>query len=108
MSVFSFKDITTFQIGMSGWLTGEYSWKCQPVDYSTKPSTLRVSSTLFPFIQFTIHFVLDGACVMVVLLFQIHGVYGYCKFYCCNANFVGFCVIYVVVIVDLLCAEEEE
>lgn len=28
---------------MSGWFTGEYSFKCQPVDYSNKPSTIRVS-----------------------------------------------------------------
>ncbi|KAJ8954322.1 hypothetical protein NQ318_005909 [Aromia moschata] len=34
-----------YEVGMGGWLTGEYSYKCQPVDYSNKPSTLRVSNT---------------------------------------------------------------
>ncbi|XP_044754274.1 elongation of very long chain fatty acids protein AAEL008004-like [Coccinella septempunctata] len=29
-------------IGFNGWFTGEYSWKCQPVDYSLKPSTVRM------------------------------------------------------------------
>lgn len=27
---------------MGGWFTGEYSFKCQPVDYSNKASTMRV------------------------------------------------------------------
>lgn len=30
------------QIGISGWLTGHYNFRCQPVDYSNHPSTLRV------------------------------------------------------------------
>ena len=30
------------QIGRSGWLTGHYNFRCQPVDYSNHPSTLRV------------------------------------------------------------------
>lgn len=30
------------QIGISGWLTGEYSLRCQPVDYSDKREVLRV------------------------------------------------------------------
>lgn len=30
------------QIGKSGWLTGHYSFRCQPVDYSNHPSTMRV------------------------------------------------------------------
>lgn len=30
------------QIGMSGWLTGDYSLRCQPVDYSDRPKVLRV------------------------------------------------------------------
>jgi elongation of very long chain fatty acids protein 7 len=34
----------SLQIGMSGWFTGEYSLRCQPVDYSNEPSALRVSS----------------------------------------------------------------
>lgn len=28
---------------MSGWLTGKYNWKCEPVDYSNNTETLRVS-----------------------------------------------------------------
>ncbi|XP_045475589.1 elongation of very long chain fatty acids protein AAEL008004-like [Harmonia axyridis] len=27
-------------IGFNGWFTGEYNWKCQPVDYTHKPSTI--------------------------------------------------------------------
>lgn len=30
------------QIGCSGWLTGDYNFRCQPVDYSNDPKTLRV------------------------------------------------------------------
>lgn len=30
------------QIGISGWLTGDYSLRCQPVDYSDRPEVLRV------------------------------------------------------------------
>ncbi|EEB19470.1 elongation of very long chain fatty acids protein, putative [Pediculus humanus corporis] len=31
-----------YEIGMSGWLTGHYSYSCQPVDYSNHPETLRM------------------------------------------------------------------
>ncbi|XP_068898148.1 very long chain fatty acid elongase AAEL008004-like isoform X1 [Tenebrio molitor] len=31
-----------YEIGMSGWFTGEYSLRCQPVDYSNEPSALRM------------------------------------------------------------------
>lgn len=31
------------QLSMSGWLTGHYSFKCQPLDRSTHPRTMRVS-----------------------------------------------------------------
>lgn len=31
-----------YEIGMSGWFTGFYSYRCQPVDYSNHPSTLRM------------------------------------------------------------------
>ncbi|KAK9871683.1 hypothetical protein WA026_014132 [Henosepilachna vigintioctopunctata] len=31
-----------YEIAMNGWLTGEYNWRCQPVDYSNKPSTIRM------------------------------------------------------------------
>ncbi|EZA51593.1 Elongation of very long chain fatty acids protein [Ooceraea biroi] len=33
---------TAIRIGMSGWLTGGYSLRCQPVDYSDKPEVLRM------------------------------------------------------------------
>jgi len=32
-----------FQIGISGWFTGRYSLRCQPVDYSSHPTAIRVS-----------------------------------------------------------------
>ncbi|XP_046390264.1 elongation of very long chain fatty acids protein AAEL008004-like isoform X1 [Ischnura elegans] len=31
-----------YEIGMSGWLTGHYNFRCQPVDYSNHPVTLRM------------------------------------------------------------------
>lgn len=31
-----------YEIGMSGWLNGEYSLRCQPVDYSDRPQVLRM------------------------------------------------------------------
>ncbi|XP_068898150.1 very long chain fatty acid elongase AAEL008004-like isoform X1 [Tenebrio molitor] len=31
-----------YEIGMSGWFTGEYSLRCQPVNYSKEPSALRM------------------------------------------------------------------
>lgn len=31
-----------YEIGMSGWLTGDYSLRCQPVDYSDRPQVLRM------------------------------------------------------------------
>lgn len=34
--------VIVLQIGTSGWLTGRYSYRCQPVDYSNHPKTLRV------------------------------------------------------------------
>ncbi|XP_050589156.1 elongation of very long chain fatty acids protein AAEL008004-like isoform X3 [Bombus affinis] len=33
---------TAVRIGMSGWLTGDYSLRCQPVDYSDRPQVLRM------------------------------------------------------------------
>uniref|UniRef100_A0A182M2S0 Elongation of very long chain fatty acids protein n=1 Tax=Anopheles culicifacies TaxID=139723 RepID=A0A182M2S0_9DIPT len=30
-----------YEIGVSGWLTGHYNFRCQPVDYSNHPKTLR-------------------------------------------------------------------
>ncbi|XP_060528566.1 elongation of very long chain fatty acids protein AAEL008004-like [Cylas formicarius] len=32
-----------YEIGMGGWFTGEYSLRCQPVDYSNRPSTIRMA-----------------------------------------------------------------
>ncbi|KAJ9580440.1 hypothetical protein L9F63_024376, partial [Diploptera punctata] len=31
-----------YEIGMSGWLTGRYSLRCEPVDYSNHPVTVRM------------------------------------------------------------------
>lgn len=31
-----------YEIGVSGWLTGHYNFRCQPVDYSNHPKTLRM------------------------------------------------------------------
>ncbi|KAI4460630.1 fatty acid acyl transferase-related [Holotrichia oblita] len=31
-------------IGTAGWLNGKYNWRCQPVDYSDDPETLRMVS----------------------------------------------------------------
>ncbi|CAG9761109.1 unnamed protein product [Ceutorhynchus assimilis] len=44
-----------YQIGMGGWLTGEYSFRCQPVDYTNKPSTIRMvhASWWYFFSKFT-------------------------------------------------------
>lgn len=42
------------QIGMSGWLTGDYSLRCQPVDYSDRPQVLRVGLTRLPLINATL------------------------------------------------------
>ncbi|XP_074028417.1 very long chain fatty acid elongase AAEL008004 isoform X2 [Leptinotarsa decemlineata] len=44
-----------YEVGMGGWLTGEYSLRCQPVDYSNKPSTLRMvhASWWYFFSKFT-------------------------------------------------------
>ncbi|VVC25766.1 ELO family [Cinara cedri] len=31
-----------YEIGMSGWLTGRYNFRCEPVDYSNHPMTVRM------------------------------------------------------------------
>ncbi|XP_054001058.1 elongation of very long chain fatty acids protein AAEL008004-like isoform X1 [Hylaeus anthracinus] len=31
-----------YELGMSGWLTGDYSLRCQPVDYNDQPKVLRM------------------------------------------------------------------
>ncbi|KAJ8964466.1 hypothetical protein NQ317_006982 [Molorchus minor] len=33
--------------GTSGWFTGEYSWGCQPVDYSYNPNALRLLNAFY-------------------------------------------------------------
>lgn len=44
-----------YEIGMSGWLTGDYSLKCQPVDRSTRPLAVRMAhaSWWYYFSKFT-------------------------------------------------------
>ncbi|KAJ8918577.1 hypothetical protein NQ315_013082 [Exocentrus adspersus] len=44
-----------YEVGMGGWLTGEYSLRCQPVDYTNKPSTIRMvhASWWYYFSKFT-------------------------------------------------------
>ncbi|CAH0554785.1 unnamed protein product [Brassicogethes aeneus] len=44
-----------YEICMGGWATGEYSIRCQPVDYSNKPSTVRMvhASWWYYFSKFT-------------------------------------------------------
>lgn len=32
-----------YQIGISGWLTGKYNWRCQPVDYTNSADSLRAA-----------------------------------------------------------------
>lgn len=68
-----------YQIGMGGWFTGEYSLRCQPVDYSNKPSTIRMvhASWWYFFSKFTeffdtIFFVLRKKFDHVSVLHVIH------------------------------------
>lgn len=44
-----------YEIGISGWLTGDYSLRCQPVDYSDRPEVLRMvyASWWYYFSKFT-------------------------------------------------------
>ncbi|XP_024879210.1 elongation of very long chain fatty acids protein AAEL008004 isoform X3 [Temnothorax curvispinosus] len=46
---------TAIRIGISGWLTGNYSLRCQPVDYSDRPEVLRMvhASWWYYFSKFT-------------------------------------------------------
>ncbi|CAH0562041.1 unnamed protein product [Brassicogethes aeneus] len=39
-----------YEIGMSGWLTGEYSFRCEPIDYSNKPNNLRMVNVSWYFL----------------------------------------------------------
>ncbi|KAJ8667636.1 hypothetical protein QAD02_009299, partial [Eretmocerus hayati] len=68
-----------YEIGMSGWLTGDYSLRCQPVDYSDRPQTLRMvhASWWYYFSKFTefmdtIFFVLRKKTDHVSTLHVIH------------------------------------
>lgn len=54
------------QIGKSGWLTGHYNFRCQPVDYSNHPSTLRVI-----FSSKNDDFSIIVVCVLVCVLMSI-------------------------------------
>ncbi|RZB40104.1 ELO domain containing protein [Asbolus verrucosus] len=67
------------EIGMGGWLTGEYSLRCQPVDYSNKSSTIRMvhASWWYYFSKFTefvdtIFFVMRKKYDQVSTLHVIH------------------------------------
>lgn len=44
-----------YEIGMGGWFTGDYSIRCQPVDYSNNPTTIRMvhASWWYFFSKFT-------------------------------------------------------
>ncbi|XP_043249765.1 elongation of very long chain fatty acids protein AAEL008004-like isoform X1 [Colletes gigas] len=68
-----------YEIGMSGWLTGDYSLKCQPVDYSDRPQVLRMAHVCWwyyfsKFTEFmdTIFFVLRKKNNHVSTLHVIH------------------------------------
>lgn len=68
-----------YEIGMSGWLTGFYSYHCQPVDYSNHPATLRMVHACWwyyfsKFTEFfdTIFFVLRKKTDHVSTLHVIH------------------------------------
>ncbi|XP_017847072.1 elongation of very long chain fatty acids protein AAEL008004 isoform X1 [Drosophila busckii] len=68
-----------YEIGVSGWLTGHYSFRCQPVDYSNNPRTLRMVHACWwyyfsKFTEFmdTIFFVLRKKTSQVTTLHVIH------------------------------------
>ncbi|XP_032593415.1 elongation of very long chain fatty acids protein AAEL008004 isoform X1 [Drosophila grimshawi] len=68
-----------YEIGQSGWLTGHYSFRCQPVDYSNNPRTLRMVHACWwyyfsKFTEFmdTIFFVLRKKTSQVTTLHVIH------------------------------------
>lgn len=60
------------QIGMSGWLTGDYSLRCQPVDYSDRPQVLRVGLRRLPLINTicTLLFVYLFCCRLLLALLK--------------------------------------
>lgn len=68
-----------YELSMSGWLTGHYSLRCQPVDYSNHPVTLRMVNVCWwyyfsKFTEFfdTIFFVLRKKNEHVSTLHVIH------------------------------------
>ncbi|KAK4875916.1 hypothetical protein RN001_012338 [Aquatica leii] len=68
-----------YEIGMSGWLTGRYSLRCQPVDYSNHPNSIRMThaSWWYYFSKFTefmdtIFFILRKKFSHVTTLHVIH------------------------------------
>ncbi|XP_011199710.2 elongation of very long chain fatty acids protein AAEL008004 isoform X3 [Bactrocera dorsalis] len=68
-----------YEIAFSGWLTGHYNFRCQPVDYSNNPRTLRMVHACWwyyfsKFTEFmdTIFFVLRKKTSQVTTLHVIH------------------------------------
>lgn len=68
-----------YEIAISGWLTGKYNWRCQPVDYSTQPDVMRMvhASWWYYFSKFTefmdtIFFVLRKKNDHITTLHVIH------------------------------------
>uniref|UniRef100_A0A1L8DYD7 Elongation of very long chain fatty acids protein n=1 Tax=Nyssomyia neivai TaxID=330878 RepID=A0A1L8DYD7_9DIPT len=68
-----------YEISISGWLTGHYNFRCQPVDYSNHPKTMRMVHACWwyyfsKFTEFmdTIFFVLRKKTSQVSTLHVIH------------------------------------
>ncbi|XP_037030823.1 elongation of very long chain fatty acids protein AAEL008004 isoform X2 [Bradysia coprophila] len=68
-----------YEISISGWLTGHYNFRCQPVDYSNHPKTLRMVHACWwyyfsKFTEFmdTIFFVMRKKTSQVTTLHVIH------------------------------------
>ncbi|XP_055903892.1 elongation of very long chain fatty acids protein AAEL008004 isoform X1 [Eupeodes corollae] len=68
-----------YEIASSGWLTGHYNFRCQPVDYSNNPRTLRMVNACWwyyfsKFTEFldTMFFVLRKKTSQVTTLHVIH------------------------------------
>ncbi|KAF2881321.1 hypothetical protein ILUMI_24851 [Ignelater luminosus] len=68
-----------YEIGMSGWLTGRYNFRCQPVDYSNHPNSIRMTHAAWwyyfsKFTEFmdTIFFLLRKKFSHITTLHVIH------------------------------------
>ncbi|XP_058986737.1 elongation of very long chain fatty acids protein AAEL008004-like isoform X3 [Musca domestica] len=68
-----------YEIGISGWLTGHYSFRCQPVEYNSNPRTIRMVHACWwyyfsKFTEFmdTIFFVLRKKESQITTLHVIH------------------------------------